>query len=272
MTFAVMFTPTGRYLTISVDDGHPADLRVAELLARLGLPATFYIPRRNAERPVITPAQVRDLAAQFEVGSHTVNHVVLTSVSGKAAWDEIQGSKQWVEDTISRRARAFCYPRGKHNRRLAAMVKAAGFSGARTVMLNLLKAPRDPYRWGVSTQAYSHPVLVQLRHALAERNFSGLRAYASPFQFSRQWHAHLSMAIHQVERQGGIVHLFLHGWEIAEQQQWGRLESALRELAACSCLTRVTNGALFAHWPALRPDIAVNANRALAEPRTFREF
>lgn len=272
MTLLLMFTDTGRYLTISVDDGHPGDLRVAELLARLGLPATFYIPRRNPERPVITPAQVRDLATQFEVGSHTINHVPLTSVPISAAWDEIQGSKQWVEDTISRKARAFCYPRGKHSRRLAAMVKAAGFCGARTVMLNVLKAPRDPYRWGVSTQAYSHTAVVQLRHALAERNFAGLRAFAGTFQFSRKWQQHLSMAMQHVERRGGIVHLFLHGWEIAEQQQWPMLDSALRQLAGCSCLTRVTNGELFAQWPALRPDIAVSVDGAFAEPRTFKEF
>jgi peptidoglycan/xylan/chitin deacetylase (PgdA/CDA1 family) len=267
-----MFSTTGRYLTISVDDGHPADLRVAELLARLGLPATFYIPRRNAERPVITPAQLRHLATQFEIGSHTINHVVLTSLSARAAWNEITGSKQWVEDTISRRARAFCYPRGKHSRGLAAMVKAAGFCGARTVMLNVLNAPRDPYRWGVSTQAFSHGALVQLRHALAERNFVGLRAYASTFQFSRHWGKHLRMATHHVERHGGIVHLFLHGWEIAEQQQWGLLDSALRELASCSHLTGITNGELFANWPALRPDVAVSSGSPWAEPRTFKDF
>ena len=270
--FVIMFTDTGRYLTISVDDGHPADLRVAELLARLGLPATFYIPARNAERPVISPAQVRDLATQFEIGSHTLNHVVLTSLSARAAWNEIEGSKQWVEDTISRRAKSFCYPRGKHSRRLAGMVKAAGFCGARTVMLNVLDAPRNPYRWGVSTQAYSHAAVVQLRHALAERNFAGLRAYRSTFQFSRQWHEHLRMAIHHVERRGGIVHLFLHGWEIAEQQQWGMLDSALRELASCSYLTGVTNGELFSHWPALRPGMAASPGDAFAQPRTFKEF
>ena len=271
-TFVLMFTAKSRYLTISVDDGHPADLRVAELLARLGLPATFYIPRRNAERPVITPAQVRDLATRFEIGSHTVNHVALTSLSARAAWNEIQGSKLWVEDTISRGARAFCYPRGKHSRRLAAMVKAAGFCGARTVMLNRLNPPKDPYRWGVSTQAYSHAPAVQLRHAFAERNFAGLRAYIRTFQFSRQWPEHLRMAIHHVERQGGIVHLFLHGWEIAEQQQWGMLDSALRELAGCSYLAGVTNGELFAHWPTLRPDMAASPGGAFAEPRPFKEF
>ena len=42
------------YLTISVDDGHPTDFKSAELLARYGLKATFYIPARNPEREVMT--------------------------------------------------------------------------------------------------------------------------------------------------------------------------------------------------------------------------
>jgi peptidoglycan/xylan/chitin deacetylase (PgdA/CDA1 family) len=245
-----------------VDDGHPADLRVAELLARVGLPATFYVPARNPERPVITPAQMRDLATQFEIGSHTITHVALTSVSERAAWNEIKGSKQWVEDTISARARAFCYPRGKHNHRLAEMVKAAGFCGARTVMLNVLHAPRDPFRWGASTHAYSHSPAIQIRHALAERNFDGLKRYASTFHFSRHWHEHLRAAMRHVERYGGIVHLFLHGWEIDEQRQWEMLDSMLRELATCSYLARVTNGEMFASWPALRSDMAVCPSHA----------
>jgi peptidoglycan/xylan/chitin deacetylase (PgdA/CDA1 family) len=232
----------------------------------------IYIPARNAERPVITHAQVRDLATQFEIGSHTINHVVLTSLSARAAWNEIQGSKQWVEDTISRRARAFCYPRGKHSRGLAAMVKAAGFCGARTVMLNILDPPSDPYRWGVSTQAYSHSPAIQIRHALAERNLAGLKACASTFRFARQWDEHLRIAMRHVERQGGIVHLFLHGWEIDEQQQWGMLDNALRELASCPYLACVTNGELFANWPALRPGMPVGRGGAFAEPRTFKRF
>src|SRR5579875_1739300 len=167
-----------RLLTISVDDGYPADMRVADLLARVGLTATFYIPERNPERPVIGPAQVRELAAPFEIGSHTLNHLVLTELPTASAWNEIYRSKLWVEDTVSRPSVAFCYPRGKHNRTLAGMARKAGFHGARTVMLNLTGVPQNPFRWGVSTHAHSHPLSVQIRHALREGNIVGLRAYA----------------------------------------------------------------------------------------------
>ena len=255
-----------RYLTISVDDGHPADLRVAELLARFGLNATFYIPASNPEREVITPSQIRELATRFEIGAHTLSHVDLTALPEHSAWSEISGSKNWIEDTISEPARAFCYPRGKHNRRLAAMAKMAGFSGARTVMLNITGIPRDPHRWGVSTQAYSHSPLVQIRHAIAERNFAGLTAYGTTFQFAKDWPKHLFIALNHVEKNGGIVHLFLHGWEIAEHQQWGAFERVLQELAARPQLSSVTNGELFSNWHALTAETLASSVEHLREP------
>jgi peptidoglycan-N-acetylglucosamine deacetylase len=253
-----------RYLTISIDDGHPADLRVAELLARFGLTATFYIPAQNPEREVITPGQIREIASRFEVGSHTMHHVPLTSVRESQAWNEIHDGKQWLEETISRPTRSFCYPRGKHNRRLAQMVRAAGFSGARTVKLNLIEAPADPYRWGVSTQAYSHSSATQFRHALAERNLPGLVAYVTTFHCTNDWRKHLLMAIEHVQRDGGIVHLFLHGWEVAERDQWRNFESVLRQLADRRELTCVTNGELFGNWPALRSSLLEDATSLLA--------
>lgn len=37
-------------VTTSWDDGHPSDLKLAELLKRYDVPATFYIPIDNRER------------------------------------------------------------------------------------------------------------------------------------------------------------------------------------------------------------------------------
>lgn len=249
-------------LTISVDDGHPADMRVADMLARVGLTATFYVPERNPERAVIGPAQVRELAGQFEIGSHTLNHLVLTKLPATSAWNEIYRSKLWVEDTVSQRSVAFCYPRGKHNRGIAGMARKAGFYGARTVMLNLTAVPRDPFRWGVSTHAHSHSTGTQIRHALHEANFAGLRAYGATFRFSRRWDQHFRRALDWVECHGGIAHLFLHGWEIEEQKEWKLLSSVLEDAVSRIQLRSVTNGELFRNWSSLQVDQSL-ASRSL---------
>ena len=48
-------------VTISVDDGHPSDRRAADLLDDLGYAATFYVPARNSERPVMVARDIRCL-------------------------------------------------------------------------------------------------------------------------------------------------------------------------------------------------------------------
>src|SRR5687768_14224449 len=98
-------------ITTSWDDGHPLDLRIAEMLTRYGLTGTFYIPR-SISTGVMSDVQLRDLSTQFEIGAHTLNHVFLTDTDSATARDEISGSKKWVEDTTGRPCTVFCPPAG----------------------------------------------------------------------------------------------------------------------------------------------------------------
>jgi peptidoglycan/xylan/chitin deacetylase (PgdA/CDA1 family) len=80
------------YITTSWDDGHPLDLRLAELLHKYGLPATFYIPLEN-QLPVLTQSQVRELSGKFEVGAHTVHHCDLLTMPDHVTRMEITDCK-----------------------------------------------------------------------------------------------------------------------------------------------------------------------------------
>ena len=62
------------YITTSWDDGHPLDLRVAELLTKHRIGGTFYIPR-IAEKETMSAAHIRQLSLAFEIGAHTLHHV-----------------------------------------------------------------------------------------------------------------------------------------------------------------------------------------------------
>src|SRR5689334_22704288 len=134
-----------RLVTISVDDGHPSDLRAAELLADLGYAATFYVPARNAERSVIAAAGVRKLNETAELGAHTFNHVPLPTHSDNVARREILDGKAWLEDVIAAPVTSFCYPRGKFNRRIRNLVAESGFIGARTTLNCHVAGPRDSF-------------------------------------------------------------------------------------------------------------------------------
>jgi len=238
------------YVTISIDDGDVSDFRTAELLNKYELQATFYIPARNSERPVMSASQVRELSANFEVGAHTLNHTRLKSLPDDQAWMEISEGKKWLEDTIGKPAVSFCYPRGKFNASTPELVKRAGFLGGRTCLFNLHGFPRNPFLWGVSTHAYSHSKAIQLRHALLERNFTGVLNFARTYNWSTDWQQHFLYGLAHVERRGGIAHLYLHSWEIDELGQWEQLEAVFAAISRQRCISKVTNGALFQLWRA----------------------
>src|SRR6266481_3829885 len=99
----------GACITTSWDDGHPLDLRVADLLAKHGLNGTFYIPKA-ADNETMSATDIRDLMVAFEIGAHTLKHVALTGATEKQAWHEIADSKSWIEDNTGRPCRMFCPP------------------------------------------------------------------------------------------------------------------------------------------------------------------
>jgi peptidoglycan/xylan/chitin deacetylase (PgdA/CDA1 family) len=71
-------------VTLSWDDGHPFDARIADMMLRHGLRGTFYISR-IAERGTMSAAQIRELSQTFEVGAHTLGHIVLTRARDQQA-------------------------------------------------------------------------------------------------------------------------------------------------------------------------------------------
>lgn len=234
-----------RLLTVSVDDGHPADTRTAELLGKHGLKATFYVLGSNPERAVLHGDDLRSLATDFEIGAHTFCHRPLTRLDDEEAYSEILNGKQWLEDLLGVSPTSFCYPMGKFTRATVRLVRDAGFIGARTCMFNVTSFPSDPYRVGVSTHAYSHRPDVQLRHALLQGNFRGVRDFVRVHRLARGWAVHFAAALDWVNLHGGVAHLYLHSWEIDENDDWRTLDAVLEHAAGFDHFERVTNGELF---------------------------
>lgn len=234
-----------RYLTISVDDGHPTDSRTAELLQAFGLRATFYVPATNPERPLLSLAALREIASAFEVGGHSYGHRPLAGLRDDEARREIRDGTQWLEDRVGHGVESFCYPMGKVGPTTPRLVREAGLVGARTCMLNLTELPTDPYRAGVSTQGRWYARHVQLRHALLQRNLRGAANYLTVHHLARDWAFHFAAALTWVQHNGGVAHLYLHSWEIDANDDWARLRAVLGYASRVDGLTRVTNGELF---------------------------
>lgn len=219
-------------ITTSWDDGHPLDLRIAELLSRYSLPATFYIPIKNM-RPTLAPSQIRDLAQTFEVGAHTVHHVRLVEVDPKRAKTEIVDCKHQLEDIIGRSCSIFCFPGGSYNSTHLDMLREAGFQAARTVELLSLERPRTKNGIAViptTIQAYSHGLLSYFRNAAKRVSIRGFRNLALSGN-AKLWPPLAERLLERAAVDGGVFHLWGHSWEIEEKEQWDALSQLLAVMA-----------------------------------------
>src|SRR5260370_16682083 len=132
-----------------------------------------------------------------------------------------------MEDVLGEPLISFCYPGGKFDRKSIALVQRAGFLGARTCLLNLHSFPRNPFLWGVSTHACWHSRVVQIRHALLERNFLGAYNFFQTYKGATDWEIQFLLPLHYVLPHRGIAHIYLHSWEVDANGQWQKLEPVL---------------------------------------------
>jgi peptidoglycan/xylan/chitin deacetylase (PgdA/CDA1 family) len=229
-------------MTTSWDDGHPLDFRIAELLAKHGLRGTFYVPLENT-RPTLSPAQIRDLAAGFEIGAHTVHHRVLTGLPPEQARQEIIESKRRIEEITGKQCPMFCFPSGRYARVHLGMAKAAGFSAARTVELLSLEPPRRKAGFSLiptTVQAHPHSPFAYLRNAAKRFRVPALWNILRNIR-GTDWAATAIGLLERVRETGGVFHLWGHSWEIEETGQWQALDRLLTAMAeagrSASCVS-----------------------------------
>lgn len=138
-------------VTASFDDGSIYDLRTANMMYNFKIPTTFYIPvnwRKYLLMRGIDPLndeQLKELASEFEIGSHSVNHVLLTRVSEEDQVFEIYESKMYWEEYLNKKVNKFCYPRGYYTSDIAEVVKAAEYTEARTTLVGELNPAENKY-------------------------------------------------------------------------------------------------------------------------------
>jgi len=66
--------------------------------------------------------------AGFEIGSHTLTHPYLTSLSKEKAWEEIIRSRMQLEILLNSPVKSFSYPYGKVNEAIKLMTAKAGYT------------------------------------------------------------------------------------------------------------------------------------------------
>ena len=219
-------------MTTSWDDGHPSDIRLANLLIKYDLPGTFYVPLSN-ERPVLAESDIRWLSERFEIGGHTMTHCDLLKVDSRRAADEIRDCKQRLEEITFKRCRSFCFPMGRFMSNHIQLVSAAGYEIARTVELMSLDAPRAALDIGMmptTLQAFPAKKGTYLKNSIKRGKGGNLLRYL--LSKKESWVTILESLLNDADLNGGIVHLWGHSWEIEALNQWPQLESAFALLCS----------------------------------------
>ncbi len=217
------------WITTSWDDGHPLDMRLADMLHRNNLRATFYIPRAIPSG-VMTESQIRELSQSFEIGGHTLDHLFLPTVPDPVAEQQITGCKKWVEDTTGKPCPMFCPPAGRFNENHRAMIVGAKFLAFRSVELLSISPPTPSgglLEMATSLQSFPHRPATYMKNTVKRKAWSSLIRYALQGAPS-DWEKHAERLLRTVVKNGGVFHLWGHSWEIEQTGQWDALERVLR--------------------------------------------
>ena len=135
-----------RCVAITFDDGYAGTFtHAAPILRQFGFSATVFVAPAEVDRAgFMSWTQVQALSQDgFTIGSHTMRHIFLPSVSLEHARLEVVESKQVLEAKLQQPVRWFCYPVGGFTPHVQRLVQEAGYEAACTTNRGISKWTRD---------------------------------------------------------------------------------------------------------------------------------
>lgn len=229
------------YLTTSWDDGYKTDFRLADLLHRYGLKATFYIPKANCERAVIPVAQIKQLAQGFEIGGHSLNHVRLHLANKNKAEEEIAGCYNWLSDVLGAAPVSFCFPGGKYSATAINCAVQTGYRLLRTTEGHSIDGLSKNSMLPTTVHVYPHNKTTHIKHLVKRQQWQHLLRWIkghSETELSRL----VTFYLAEIEKKRvGVFHLWGHSWEIEQYGLWTKLETLFKILSNRPHFTYIEN-------------------------------
>lgn len=184
----------------SWDDGNSKDMKIFDLLSNYNLKGIFFLSNYDIQ---LSRTDVEKIGERFEVGGHTVSHPQdMKRLSKEQLVDEIENNKKWLEDTVGKEIKWFCYPRGRYNEEVIDVVRESGYKYARTTLVGNTDYCQNHYRVHPSVHVY-------------------------PFrkEYKTGWLDYAKEQFEIAKQKDGYFHIFGHSWEIEKYNLWDELES-----------------------------------------------
>ncbi len=221
-----------KIVTTSWDDGHKLDLKLARLLSKYNLAATFYIAPSQPgfeSKDLLSEQEIRFLSENFEIGGHTLHHPNLAQVPLPVAVDEIKAGKERLESIVGKKIQSFAYPYGVYTEPVQKAVLDSGFVVGRTTERFSIQFPTD----------YSAlPTTVHIVNY--KRDIKKILKYRTI-----NWQNLARYFFDQTIKKGGVFHLWGHSWEVEKNNQWKNLEAIFEYLSHRKDIAYMSNGSLY---------------------------
>ncbi|HZO87017.1 MAG TPA: polysaccharide deacetylase family protein [Chthonomonadaceae bacterium] len=141
--------PDGKTVAVvtSWDDGAATDQMMLRMLEQYGYKGTFYVcPESLGTEGFLDAAALHQIAAAgHEIGSHSLSHPHLETLTAAECHRQIVESKVQLEALIGAAVTSFAYPYGfaQGPQWIADTVRAAGYASARTTQIAELLTAAD---------------------------------------------------------------------------------------------------------------------------------
>jgi len=231
--------------TLSFDDGHPNDLKVASLLKKYSLRATFYVPIQNSENDLMSHAQIRKLHSKgFEIGSHGLTHRRLPRLTESDARKEIEESKKRLENIVDGKIFGYCFAGGKYDESHVEMATEAGYLYCRSTRLLRQKKPVDGPLLHTTMQYHHLSTLGYLKHIARRPKISSWMMFLTTVANLGLNSGPLTLADFWADkaiRDNSFFHLHGHSYEFSSSHEWKELEALFEILASKKSIKWVNN-------------------------------
>lgn len=116
-------------ILLTFDDGYSDNYDEAwPTLRQNGFKATFFIITNSVGSGMMNWDQLNDLVREGNsIGSHTVHHLDLATLSNKQQESELAISKQEIENHLSISEKALCFPSGRYNKTTLELMPQLGY-------------------------------------------------------------------------------------------------------------------------------------------------